>query len=159
MAPWEPWSRWYPDRTPLSRLGGFVVGFVLAWIGYVIRAAALPDTSVGQALDVVIVVLLAVAVSAASRNRLPLWTLLLGLGAFAGAYELTFIGDPTQVLSTSLSTATTMLFNVGAGFLAASLVGPTTPGDHVPAHRDGADADDDADDREDTDEYVAGGAR
>ena len=142
-----------PDRTPAARLAGFAAGFVLGWIGYVVRAAVLPDTSLGQALDVAVVVVLAVAIAAASGSRLPLWTLLLGLGAFAGAYELTFVDDPTQVLTTSLSTATTMLFNVGAGFLVASLVGPAAAG-RTASHRDGTPGE-----PETTDEMAIGGAR
>ena len=55
-----------PDRTPLVRLGGFAAGFVAAFIGYVLRAALLPDTSAGRAVAVVIVLLLCVGVSAAA---------------------------------------------------------------------------------------------
>ena len=36
-----------PDRTAVARLGGFVGGFVFAWIGYFLRAALLPDTTGG----------------------------------------------------------------------------------------------------------------
>ena len=73
-----------PDRTPLVRLGGFAAGFVAAFIGYVLRAAVLPDTSAGRAVAVVIVLLLCVGVSAAARDRLPLWTLLLGTAGLCG---------------------------------------------------------------------------
>jgi hypothetical protein len=113
-----------PDRTPLVRLGGFVAGFVAAWIGYVVRAALLPDTAGGRAVAVGLVVLLCVGITAASMNRLPLWTTLLGTAALTGAYEFTYAAAPPELASTSVSTATTLLFNVAVGFLAAALVAP-----------------------------------
>lgn len=41
-----------PDRTPLMRLAGFAGGLVAAWIGYVARAAMLPDSTGGRAVAV-----------------------------------------------------------------------------------------------------------
>lgn len=112
-----------PDRSVGARLSGFAIGFVAAWIGYILRAAALPDSDGGRAAAVVLTVLLCVGAVALTRNRLALWSLLLGAGTFAGAYELTFAAAPPEVVTTSLSTATTLLFNVAVGFLAAALVG------------------------------------
>ena len=113
-----------PDRTPLVRLGGFAGGFVAAWVGYVVRAALLPDTAGGRAVAVGLVVLLCVGITAASMDRFPLWTTLLGTAALTGAYEFTFAAAPPELASTSVSTATTLLFNVAVGFLAAALVAP-----------------------------------
>src|SRR5690349_13875299 len=48
-----------PDRTPLVRLSGFAGGFVAAWVGYVVRAALLPDTAGGRAVAVGLVLALA----------------------------------------------------------------------------------------------------
>jgi hypothetical protein len=137
-----------PDRTPLVRLGGFAAGFVAAWIGYVVRAGLLPDTAGGRAAAVGLVILLCVGVTAASMNRLPLWTTLLGTAALAGAYELTFAAAPPELFSTSLSTATTLLLNVAVGFLAAALVAPSaaTGVRNRPAHRDTTSADSSDDD-------------
>jgi hypothetical protein len=115
-----------PDRTPLTRLGGFAAGFLIGWAGYVIRAQFMPDTSSGRAVAVGVAVLLCVAVAATTADRLTLWTILLGAGAFAGAYEFTYNQSPPELLSTSLSTATTMAFNVAVGFLAGALVAPIT---------------------------------
>jgi hypothetical protein len=113
-----------PDRGPAARLGGFAAGFVAAWIGYAVRAALLPDTSGGRAVAVGLVVLLCVGVTALSMNRLPLWSTLLGTAALSGAYEFTYAAAPPEFLSTSFSTATTLLLNVAVGFLAAALVAP-----------------------------------
>jgi hypothetical protein len=134
-----------PDRSPLVRLGGFAAGFVAAWIGYAARAQFLPDTSTGRAVAVGLVILLCVGITAASMNRLPLWTTLLGTAALAGAYEFTYAAAPPELLSTSFSTATTLLLNVAVGFLAAALIAPT--GDRGPSahtHRQSGPTDDDS---------------
>ncbi len=120
-----------PDRSPAARLGGFAAGFVAAWLGYILRAAVLPDTAGGRAVAVGLVVLLCVGATAVSMNRLPLWSTLLGTAALSGAYEFTFAAAPPEVMSTSMSTATTLLFNVAVGFLAAALVAPpAATGEH-----------------------------
>lgn len=115
-----------PDRTPTTRLVGFAAGFVVAWAGYVFRAQFMPDTSAGRAVAAGVVVLLCVAVAFLTADRITLWTVLLGAGAFAGAYEFAYNQAPPEILSTSLSTATTMAFNVAVGFLAGVAVAPTT---------------------------------
>ena len=119
-----------PDRTPLARLAGFGAGFVVGWAGYIFRAQFMPDTTTGRAIAVGVVVMVCVGIAAVSMDRITLWTVLLGAGSFAGAYEFTYNAAPPEILSTSLSTATTMAFNVGVGFLAGALVapqsGPTT---------------------------------
>jgi hypothetical protein len=113
-----------PDKAPSARLAGFAAGFVVAWVGYVLRAAFLPDSASGRAVATGIVVLLCVAVAGVTRERLPLWTTLLGTAALTGAYEFTYAAAPPELASTSLSTATTLLLNVAVGFLAASVVTP-----------------------------------
>lgn len=113
-----------PDRTPLARLAGFAGGFVAAWTGYLVRAAMLPDSTGGRAVAVALVLLLCVAVAVATLGRLPLWATLLGAAALVGGYESAYAAAPPEVASTSLSTATALLFSVAAGFLAAALVAP-----------------------------------
>jgi hypothetical protein len=113
-----------PDKTLLSRVSGFGAGFVFAWIGYVLRAALLPDATSGRAVAVALVVFACVAVAAISSERIPVWATLLGSGAFAGAYEFTYTVAPPEVASTSVSAATTMVFNVALGLFAGVLAGP-----------------------------------
>ena len=114
-----------PDRSPMMRLAGFAGGFVAAWIGYIVRAALLPDSAGGRAVAVGLVVVLCVAIAAVSMGRLALWSTLLGTAGFTGAYEFTFAAAPPEVASTSVSVATTLLFNVAVGFLAAALMAPS----------------------------------
>ena len=113
-----------PDRTPFGRLAGFLGGFVAAWIGYLLRAAVLPDSTGGRAVAVGLVVVLAVGLSAAALGHAPLWSTLLGAAALAGAYEYTYVAAPPEFASTSLSSATALLLAVAVGFLAAALVAP-----------------------------------
>jgi hypothetical protein len=117
-----------PGRTPLDRLGGFLVGFVVSWLGYLVRAGFLPDTTAGHAIAVAVVVAICSLVAAFSRERLPLWSLLLGAAVLAGSYETTYIEAPSQVVSTSLSSSTGVLLAVALGFFAASLVAPRPSG-------------------------------
>jgi hypothetical protein len=62
-----------PDRSPLVRFLGFVAGFLVAWVGYFVRAGLLPDTASGRAVSVGIVLLLCTAVVAVSAGRVPLF--------------------------------------------------------------------------------------
>jgi hypothetical protein len=113
-----------PDRSPLMRLAGFAGGFVAAWIGYLVRAAMLPDSTGGRAVAVGLVVVLAFAIAALAMGRIPLWSTLLGAGAFAGAFEYTYAAAPPEVATTSVSAATALLLTAAAGYLATALVAP-----------------------------------
>ena len=112
-----------PDRSPAQRAAGFAVGFVAAWLGYALRAAALPDAAAGRAVAVLVVLALCLAVAGLTRGRLPLWSALLGAAAMAGAYEATYAADPSSFVISSATTATSILLAAGAGFLATSLLG------------------------------------
>jgi len=112
-----------PDRSPAQRAAGFAVGFAAAWLGYALRAAALPDAAAGRAIAVLVVLGLCLAVAALTRGRLPLWSALLGAAAMAGAYEAAYAADPSSFLTSSALTATSILVTAGAGFLATSILG------------------------------------
>ena len=113
-----------PDRTPIMRLAGFAGGFAAAWVGYLLRAGLLPDSAAGRAVAVGVVIVLAVAVSALTFGRVPLWSALLGAAALAGAYEHTYAAAPPEVASTSMSAATVLLFTAAVGFLATAITAP-----------------------------------
>jgi len=113
-----------PHRSPQARLGGFLIGFVVSWLGYLVRAGFLPDTTAGHAIAVGLVVALCSVVAVVSRDQIPLWSTLLGAAVLAGSYETTYIEAPSQVLSTSVSTSTSVLLAVAFGFFAAAFVAP-----------------------------------
>jgi hypothetical protein len=115
-----------PDRSALERVAGFVAGFAIGFLGYVLRVTSLPDSAGGRAVAVGLVVLLCVAVAAATLGRVPLWAVLLGAASVAGGYEFTYTEAPSQLPTTAVSTATTLLFNVAVGFAAAAVFAPVT---------------------------------
>jgi hypothetical protein len=117
-----------PHEPPLGKLGGFLVGFVAAWIGFALRAAVLPDSAGGRAVAAFIVVAAIGVACAVSANRLPLWSGLVGAAAIVGAYEETYTNAPSQFLHESLAAGTTVLFAVALGYLAASLLPVGAPG-------------------------------
>lgn len=110
------------DRAPWERLGGFVVGFVAIWVGYVLRAAVMPDTTSGVVVATVVSLAICVVAYALGRDHLPLWSLLLGAGLFAGAYESAFTAAVAEVGTTSVDAATALLLTIAVGFTVATLV-------------------------------------
>lgn len=131
-----------PDRTPLMGLAGFAGGVVAAWIGYILRAAVLPDSTGGRAVAAGLVVALCVAVVALSMERFSLWSTLLGAAGLAGAYELSFAAAPPEVLATSTSAATTLMLTVAVGFVVTLVAAPAVSATHRKntTERSGADA-------------------
>jgi hypothetical protein len=115
-----------PHPQPLGKLGGFAVGFVLAWIGFALRAAVLPDSASGRAVAAFLVVAAIAVACAVSAGRMPLWSGLLGAAAIVGAYEETYTNAPSQFLKESPTAGTTVLFAVALGFFAASLLSDGT---------------------------------
>ena len=105
-------------------MAGFLAGFLLAWLGFALRAAVLPDSSAGRAVAAFVVVALVAVVTAASRGRLPLWSALVGAASIVGAYESVYTNAPSQFLSESPAAATTVLLAVGLGYLATNLLAP-----------------------------------
>ena len=136
-----------PHQPALGKLGGFGVGFVLAWIGFALRAALLPDSAGGRAAAAFIVVAVIAVVCAVSAGRLPRWSGLLGAAAIVGAYEETYTNAPSQFLQEAPTAATTVLFAVALGYLATSLVAEglragapaSSPGRHARDESEGLD--------------------
>lgn len=113
-----------PHRSPLARLLGFLAGFAASWMAYLLRAGLLPDTHAGHAIAVAFVVVVCTLVAGLSRDRIPLWSTLLGAAALTGSYEATYLLAPSQVLRTSTESSTSVLLAVALGFFAAALVAP-----------------------------------
>ncbi|MGH8828052.1 MAG: hypothetical protein ACRDVZ_10770, partial [Jiangellaceae bacterium] len=112
-----------PDRSPLLRAGGLLTGAVIAWIGYAVRAAVLPDTSGGRAVAAVGVVVLCTFIAFMAAGRVPLWSMLIGVAAIVGAYEEIYTAAPARFMSTSPTATTAVLLAAAFGFLATILLG------------------------------------
>ena len=134
-----------PHNPPLGKLGGFVSGFLLAWIGFGLRAALLPDTTIGRAVATFLVIFLCGLAAAVSAGKVPLWSALLGAAAIVGAYETSYTTAPTEFLTTSPQAATTVLLAAGFGFIGSTLITMfAKASDGPPAHVPPADPSGDA---------------
>lgn len=113
-----------PDRSPVQRIAAFLAGFAIAWMGYAVRAALLPDTATGRAVVVFLVIVLCMVVAAATGSRLPLWATLVGTAAMVGSYEAVYVAAPAQFAGDSPGAATTVLLAAAMGHLATMFLGP-----------------------------------
>ncbi|HEY5182697.1 MAG TPA: hypothetical protein VIJ07_23500 [Dermatophilaceae bacterium] len=111
-----------PHDPPLGKLGGFALGFVLAWIAFGLRAALLPDSTVGRAVAAFLVILICGAVAAVSAGRVPLWSTLVGAAAIVGAYESAYTSSPPTFLTDSPQAATTVLLAAAVGYIATTII-------------------------------------
>ena len=111
-----------PHNPPPGKLGGFALGFLLAWIGFGLRAALLPDTTIGRAVAAFLVIFLCGLAAALSAGKVPLWSALLGAAAIVGAYETSYTTAPTEFLTTSPQSATTVLLAAGFGFFGTTVI-------------------------------------
>ena len=105
------------DRSVVGRLAAFLIGVVVAWIGYAVRAQFLPDVPSGEALALVIVVALITVMAVVSAGRFPMWAGLLGAAALFGAYEELYVAAPYNFLSESVIAISSLLVPVAMGFL------------------------------------------
>ena len=115
-----------PDGRPGLRFTGFAAGVLVAWVGYLVRAALLPDTVGGRAAATFLVLALCVVVATVAAGRIPVWSTFAGAATFFGAYEATFAAAPPEVVSTSVTALTAVALTAALGFLAASFFAPST---------------------------------
>lgn len=125
-----------PSSTPMGRLSGFLIGFVVAWLGFVLRAVVLPDSTSGRAVAALLVVAIITAICGFLADRAPLWAGLVGAAAIVGAYESTYTAAPSQLLRESPVAVTTVLLAVAVGFAVAMLLQDAESGvQHAKARR------------------------
>ena len=125
-----------PHEPKLGKLGGFALGFIVAWIAFGIRAALLPDSTAGRAVAAFLVILVCGAVASVSAGRVPLWSALVGAAALVGAYETSYTNSPTEFLTASPQTATTVLLAAGFGFIGTTIVNTFIKGAEAMPKRD-----------------------
>lgn len=119
-----------PDRTNTQKVVGFLVGFLVAWVGYAARAAILPDSVTGRTIAIFVVLLVASLIAFASSGRLPAWSMLVGMAALAGAYEATYIAAPAQFMAESPIAVTSVLLAVAMGNIATLVLTNVERKDH-----------------------------
>lgn len=132
-----------PNDPPLGKLGGFALGFAVAWIAFAVRAAVLPDSTVGRAVAAFFVVLICGAVAAVSVGKVPLWSSLVGAATMVGAYETSYSNSPSTFLTTSPQAATTVLLAAAVGYIGATVITTFLKNpDEAPVRAAGSDPDD-----------------
>jgi hypothetical protein len=109
------------DRDAWERVVAFGIGLTATWVAYGMRAGFLPDAPAGRVVAAIgLLVLLAVIVWL-SAGRFPLWAMLLGVVALAGAYEVTYTANPPRFVAESAVAMTSVLLTVAVGFAIAIL--------------------------------------
>lgn len=116
------------DRGPVARVLSFLLGILAAAIGYVLRAAVLPDNTNARALVAALVILIVALIAGVSGNRLPFWAGLVGVVALAGAYEEAFTASPGSVLTTLPVWLTSVVVMAAVGFAATVFFGESPDG-------------------------------
>lgn len=122
---------------PIARLAAFWSGVAVAVADYWLLGSILPLGWQGQALAIAIAFLACGFISTVSRSWLPFWAVALGIGAFAGTYDVTFHAERSGVGEGLWPSLASLALGFAAGFCAAVWVEysrdrPTTPARDVP---------------------------
>ena len=112
----------------VGRLGAFLIGVVITMAGYIIRILALNESILGQLLYGVLVALLIIVICAATSNRLPLWSGILGIVLVTGTYEASFLQAPQDIQTQLFSTVSMALVPMAIAFLAGIFLKPELVG-------------------------------
>jgi len=111
-----------PGGQKLGRYLGFLIGVVIALVGTAINAQFMPSSSSGVAVTAALTLALVTIAAAVSFGRMPLWSLLLGAGGFAGSYDYIYNDKPYEFLNTSTLALGTFMVLVNLGYLTAALM-------------------------------------
>lgn len=110
-----------------GRVAAFVVGAIVSWAVFAVRAGFLPDVAMARALVVAVGVVLLTILAATTAERAPLWAGLVGFAAFSAYYEPMYAESPTLFLSESPLALVTVLLAAAVGFVAALLTELVAP--------------------------------
>lgn len=108
-------------KSPVARIGGFLIGFFLTWVLYGVSALLFPDASSGVVLQVLVTFVVITVVAGLLHSRMPFWTFLLGLVAMSGVYQFLYVADKPGFVADSVAEAGGALFAAGLGLLAVAV--------------------------------------
>jgi hypothetical protein len=105
----------------VGRAGAFLVGFILAVVGYLVRVLLLNDTGLGLFLFALFVIGIATLLAGLTKGRMPLAAGLLGAAAVVGGYEVLFNLAPQNITAELVPAASAVLLPAALAFFAATL--------------------------------------
>jgi hypothetical protein len=111
-----------PGLHRVARLVGFIIGGGLALVGYGLNAQFMPQNSAGISLTAIFTIGLGTAAAALSFGRIPLWSVLLGIAGFTGAYDYTYSDKPYDFLNSAVASPVGMLVVFGIGYVTGALI-------------------------------------
>jgi hypothetical protein len=122
-----------PGEHKMGRLAGFLIGVLLTFVGYGLNAQFMPASSGGAAVTAIITLALVTVAAVISMGRMPLWSLLLGVVGFVGAYDYIYDDKPYDFLNSSVQTLGAFLVTFGLGYLVAVVVDWLFPAEEAAA--------------------------
>jgi hypothetical protein len=115
-------AAYLPGQAYLSRGLWLAVGVLVGAVGFVLGAAAFPDTNVGLWLGGIVPVLILALLTMFTKRQSNFLAGVIGSGAMAGVYANVFNLDPQSInVSAPIAIGQTML-PLGFGYLAGMIV-------------------------------------
>ena len=115
-------AAYLPGRAYLSRGIWLFVGVIIGTLGFVLGAAAFPDTNVGLWLGGIVPVIILALLTMATKRQSNFLAGVIGSGAMAGVYANVFNLDPQSInISAPIAIGQTMV-PLGLGYLAGMLI-------------------------------------
>ena len=115
-------AAYLPGKAYLSRGLWLAIGVIVGSIGFVLGAAAFPDTNVGLWLGGIVPVLILALLTMFTKRQSNFLAGVIGSGAMAGVYANVFNLDPQAInVSAPIAIGQTML-PLGFGYLAGMLI-------------------------------------
>jgi hypothetical protein len=151
-----------PERSPLLRLIGFLIGYVLGAFFTAMILGLIPGgtTTVGMAIAFLIIFIPIALISALSANRILVWTMLLGALVFTAGFGAGALAEPWTAADKFPGAFFSILAMSSIGFLTvivAELVPEKKPPKREPADSDFPSPDDNT--NQAAPEPVAGGTK
>ena len=115
-------AAYLPGRAYLSRGLWLFAGVIIGTLGFVLGAAAFPDTNVGLWLGGIVPVILLALLTMATKRQSNFLAGVIGSGAMAGVYANVFNLDPQSInISAPIAIGQTLL-PLGFGYVAGMLI-------------------------------------
>ncbi|MCH9815380.1 MAG: hypothetical protein K0U64_02865 [Actinomycetia bacterium] len=108
-----------PERSPLMRLVGFLIGYVLGAFFTAMVLGLIPGgtTTVGLAVAFLIIFVPIAIISGLTTNRIPAWTMLLGALVFTAGFTSGALAEPWTAAEKFPGAFFSILAMSGIGFL------------------------------------------